>query len=159
MPGETDLARLLATMRPFARPGEYVLVTLPERAEVPVHALIREAEGVTHVIDRATADEHGWPYEFVAAWITLRVHSALEAVGLTAAVTAALAEAGIPANMLAGYYHDHVLVPVARVGDALAALERLSADPGSRSPDDCRASPAAPLTDSGGGPRPGDRRR
>ena len=63
---------------------------------------------------------------FRAAWLTLTVHSALEAVGLTAAVATALAAAGIPANVLAGYFHDHVLVPEDRADDAIRALRALA---------------------------------
>ncbi len=61
------------------------------------------------------------------AWITLTVHSSLEAVGLTAAVANTLASAGIACNVLAGFHHDHLLVPIDRVDDAMAALSRLSA--------------------------------
>ena len=43
-------------------------------------------------------------------------------MGLTAAVSARLAEQDIACNVLAGYHHDHLLVPMARVGDAIAAL-------------------------------------
>ena len=49
-------------------------------------------------------------YEYVAAWLTLEIHSALEAVGLTAAVSKALAEANISANVIAAFHHDHIFV-------------------------------------------------
>ena len=61
------------------------------------------------------------------AWITLDVHSALDAVGLTAAVAGALAERGIACNVVAGFHHDHLFVPVDRAGDAIDALDALSA--------------------------------
>ncbi len=64
--------------------------------------------------------------KFVAAWITLQVHSALEAVGLTAAVSHVLTGAGISANVIAGYTHDHVFVPVERADDAMSVLATLS---------------------------------
>jgi uncharacterized protein len=76
---------------------------------------------------REDADGDGIPYDFVAAWITLTVHSDLADVGLTAAFSAALAEVGISCNVLAAFHHDHLLVPADRLDDALAALERLSA--------------------------------
>lgn len=127
MAGETDLTRLLATLQPRVREGEFVLVSLPEAAAVPCEATVVEEEGVTLVVRRAIADEQGWEYDFVAGWVTLQVHSALAAVGLTAAVSAALAAHQIPANILAGFFHDHVLVPADRVKDAVAALHALSA--------------------------------
>lgn len=71
----------------------------------------REAEGQTVILPQAQADAAGLAYSLVCAWITLRVQSDLAAVGLTAAVSTALAEAGISCNVVAGYYHDHLFVP------------------------------------------------
>lgn len=125
MSAETDLARLLATMDPYQRPGEYVFCVAPG-GEVPagvaVQASVVETEGLSLVLRRADADRLALAYDFVAAWITLRVHSALEAVGLTAAVSARLARAGISCNVIAGHHHDHLLVPSARAAEALRAL-------------------------------------
>jgi hypothetical protein len=126
MAGETDLGLLLASMRPIVRSGEFVFVTLPARSDAPTLAIVHEDEGVTHVVERATADARGWSYDFVAAWITLRVHSSLAAVGLTAAVSRALADQGISCNFLSGFYHDHLLVPVERTSEAMAALHDLA---------------------------------
>ena len=63
----------------------------------------------------------GLSYGFVAAWITLQVRSPLYAVGLTAAVSAALAASGVSGNVIAGYHHDHLHVPFDR---AQATLPR-----------------------------------
>lgn len=127
MAGETDLHRMLATLTVSRRPGVFVFVTA-ERA-VPigdgVEALVTEREGVTVVATREAARRHGWRFDFEAAWLTLDVHSALEAVGLTAAFSAALAAEAIPCNVLAGFHHDHLLVPVDRADDAIACLQRL----------------------------------
>lgn len=113
MSGETSLAKLLATMSPQRRPGRYVFVTVtsyPEGAEVL--ASVVESEGLSVVLTQDDADRLGLTYGYVAGWITLQVHSALVAVGLTAAVSAVLAEANISCNVVAGYHHDHLLVPV-----------------------------------------------
>ncbi|MBK9740073.1 MAG: ACT domain-containing protein [Actinobacteria bacterium] len=123
-----ELGALLSALRPEVRAGEFVFVPLTEAVDVETFAIVREDEAVTYVVQRSTADEHGWPYDFVAGWITLRLHSSLAAIGLTAAVSGAMAGAGISCNMLAGYFHDHLLVPVDRVADAMAVLQRLSSD-------------------------------
>jgi len=94
--------------------------------ELDPEATIREVEGLTAVVRRERADALGVSYDYLAAWITLRVHSALDAVGLTAAVSAALAGAGISCNVIAGYHHDHLLVPVDQAADALEALSGLA---------------------------------
>lgn len=122
---ERDLAVLLASMAPFVRHEAVVLVgtDLP----LPALAVIEEDEGTTRVVTRAIADEHGLPYDFVASWITLSVESDLAAVGLTAAVSTALARSGIACNVLAGLRHDHLLVPADRCAEALAVLAGLSA--------------------------------
>jgi len=107
--------------------GEFVFVSVDAPpADLPARAMVREPEGVALVVTRADAEVHGLPYDFVAAWITLRVHSALDAVGLTAAVSGALAEAGISCNVLAGRLHDHLLVPHERATEAMAVLTMLS---------------------------------
>ena len=80
---------------------------------------------LTVVLARENAAAAGLPFVFEAAWLKLAVHTSWEAVGLTAAVAACLAEAGIPANVLAGYHHDHVLVPLERADEAVAALRSL----------------------------------
>lgn len=94
--------------------------------EGDIEAAVREAEGLTVVLRRGEADRLGLSYDFVAAWITLQIHSALEAVGLTAAVSAALTHAGISCNVLAGFHHDHLLVPVADADRALNVLRLLA---------------------------------
>jgi predicted N-acetyltransferase YhbS len=129
MTGEKNLQTLLATMHPVLRDGEYVYVLWPHgKPLVPgIEAAVREAEGLTVVLPRGEADAHGLKYDFVAAWITLEVHSALEAVGLTAAVSRALTDARISCNVLAGFHHDHLLVPVADAARALEVLAELSA--------------------------------
>lgn len=123
-----ELSRLLAELRPSLQPGCWAWCSLPPDAPVPEQALasLREAEGLSVVIDEAQAVARGWPIQFRSAWILLEVHSALQAVGLTAAVSAALSAAGIACNVIAGVHHDHLFVPQADAPAALAVLQRLS---------------------------------
>ena len=130
MTGETDLDTLIRTMRPALAPGVMVFVTLPAGA-VPagLSPLMRfeEEEGTTLILPRAQAEAQGLPYQFPCRMITLRVHSALAAVGFIARIASALAAAGIPTNPVSGFYHDHLFVPEGQADQAMAVLTRLSA--------------------------------
>ncbi|MGY1779177.1 ACT domain-containing protein [Geodermatophilus sp. SYSU D01036] len=129
MAGERDLDRLLAGMAPRRAPGTYVFATVPG-PEVPAgltpFATVREDEGLTVVVLREEADRAGLASDLPAARVTLHVHSDLAAVGLTAAVSTALAAAGISCNVVAGYHHDHLFVPVDDADRALTVLEGLT---------------------------------
>ena len=127
MPGERDLGAILASLDVTREPGVFVVAQLPAGTEAPpgTRAWVREREGDTVVLPREDAVAAGLPFVFEAAWLTLAVHTSFEAVGLTAAFARRLAEDGIPANVLAGHHHDHVLVPVDRADDAVAALRSL----------------------------------
>ncbi|MEO0743334.1 MAG: ACT domain-containing protein [Bacteroidota bacterium] len=129
--GTTDLAGLLGTMEPVMQDGAFVFVTVPTHTfalavETDPVAAVMEAEGLTLVLPQAQADALRFGYGTVFRQLTLTVHSSLDAVGLTAAVATRLAAHGIPANVIAGYYHDHLFVPHDRAEEALAALRALS---------------------------------
>jgi hypothetical protein len=87
---------------------------------------VREDEGLTIVVRQDDADAAGLSYDAVLEWITLRVHSALEAVGMTAAFSAALAGAGVSCNVVAGLHHDHIFVQAGRGEQAVGLLRDLS---------------------------------
>ncbi|MGY4514667.1 ACT domain-containing protein [Lysobacter sp. HA18] len=128
MTGEAHLPSLLAKLDVDVRPGTYVVLSRPApdaAFDAVAEARINEAEGVTYVVPEAFGRAQGEPPDFVAAWLTLKVHSALNGVGLTAAVSGVLAERGIACNIIAARYHDHILVPTARRDDAIAAIRSL----------------------------------
>lgn len=131
MAGETSLATLLRSMSPQLNTGEYVFCTLRD-GKLPVGLEIvgsfREQEGLTVILERSRAEQAGFSFDYLAAWITLNVHSALEAVGLTAAFATALGRAGISCNVVAGYYHDHLFVGVADAERAMQVLRDLAAN-------------------------------
>lgn len=131
MAGETNIDVLIREMEPELHPGAYVFCSLPSNElpkDVQILASFREEEGMTLVVEQSEADQKGWDYEGTMGWITLSVHSALEAVGLTAAFSNALAQEGISCNVVAAFYHDHLFVPLDQAEDALNALKRLSAN-------------------------------
>ena len=123
-----DLQALLHALQPERQPGCQAWCLLAPGSAVPEVALasFREAEGLSVIVPEAEALSQGWPVHFRSAWITLRVHSALEAVGLTAAVSTALARAGIACNVVAGVHHDHLFVPIEQADQALATLQTLT---------------------------------
>ncbi len=130
LPGETDLTVLLKSMAPELDAAEYVFCQLPGNGNrinaTDAWAVISEDEGKTLILKKETADKNRVPYEAVFKKITLKIHSSLDAVGLTAKVSAKLAELGISANVVAGYYHDHIFVQSVNAGRALAGLKELS---------------------------------
>lgn len=124
-PGEIDLASMLATLGVDRRPGVFTYITvatlLPELL-AQAHAIVTEGPSTTVVLPVEAAESEGHVVELRLAWLTLTVQSSLEAVGLTAAVSERLTRENISCNVLAGYHHDHLLVPVDRADDAIAAL-------------------------------------
>ena len=134
--GETALEKLIANMEPVLNEGDYVFATVLNLESIPRNITvceIKEKEGVTVVLSKEDAVALGLPFEFVASWITLNVHSSLEAVGLTAAFSSALGENNISCNVIAGYYHDHIFVDKkdgAKAMDVLQAMSRKSRNEG-----------------------------
>jgi hypothetical protein len=128
MTGETRLPQILSRLDVEARETPYVIVSRrrPDAAlDALADARINEGGSITYIVTEPVARAQGEPPGFVAAWLTLRVHTALNAVGVTAAVAGVLAANGIACNVIAGHYHDHLLVPAARRDDAIAAIRSL----------------------------------
>ena len=131
MAGETSLATLLRSMSPQLNAGEYVFCTLRDGKlpkDLEIVGSFREQEGLTVILERSRAEKAGFSFDYVAAWITLNVHSALEAVGLTAAFATAWVKAGIRSNVIAGYYHHVLCVGQAEADRALQVLRDLAAN-------------------------------
>ncbi len=124
-----DAREMVAGMTPELKSGAYVFCAAGDRdwAALQPLAMFREAEGVSLILEHDAALAAGFPVEAPMALITLNVYSALDGVGLTAAVATALAQAGIACNMVAALNHDHVFVPVERADEALAVLLALQA--------------------------------
>jgi uncharacterized protein len=127
MVGERDLRRLLAGLSPAlcGRDWGYAVAKAVPNGVV-AFATVAEDEGLTVIARLADLEAAGLAVQGPMARITLSVHSALEAVGLTAAVSTALAEAGISANMIAGFHHDHIFLPAADADRAMAVLHGLA---------------------------------
>lgn len=129
MAGETDLEKLLQGMKPELNEGEYVFGTVgsfESAATLNPVCVFQEKEAVTVILPKQQADNAALPYSATCAWITLTVHSSLEAVGLTAAVSKALTDANISCNVVAACYHDHIFVPVKDAKRAMDTLAKLT---------------------------------
>jgi len=129
MTGERDLDQLQRRMAPQLQPQTFVYCTFPDfvlpGGLTPI-CTFREAEGLTAIVERSQAERAEVPHVFEARLITLTVYSSLEAIGFLATVTAALARAGIPCNVVAAYHHDHLFVPTVHAEGALSLLMSLS---------------------------------
>ncbi|AZO26910.1 MULTISPECIES: ACT domain-containing protein [unclassified Mesorhizobium] len=134
MTGETDLQRLLASMKPELLPGVHVFATLPPGTSLPGNLkpvmIFREREGLTLIVTEDEAKSGGLAGTFRCRMITLNIHSSLEAVGFLAAITTRLAAAGMGLNPVSAFYHDHLFVPADRAEEAFAILRQLAADSG-----------------------------
>nr|ELY5255993.1 ACT domain-containing protein [Vibrio cholerae] len=126
MSGIKNLELLLQSMSPELMAGDYVFCTvdgaLSDYISLEPIATFREPEGLTLVLEAEKAQQAGLESSVLFSLITLTVHSSLEAVGLTAAFATKLAEHGISANVIAGYYHDHIFVQKEKAQQALQAL-------------------------------------
>ncbi|MGH1516476.1 ACT domain-containing protein [Chryseobacterium sp. JK1] len=134
MSGEKDLAVLLQNMEPVLNPGEYVFCTVETLNQIPdiekILFFFKETEAVTVVLDRTIADEWHLKYTYISSWITLTIHSSLEAVGLTAAFANALKKENISCNVVAAYFHDHIFIAQHDAEKAMNALHSLKGNRG-----------------------------
>lgn len=140
------LEEILEQLAPELRPGRFVFVDPDQDGSSEgafsdvlhgvCEAWVREPEGSSAVLPEEEAKRLGLDYESVWAWITLGAHSDLEAVGLTALVSASLTDAGLSCNVIAGLRHDHLLVPHAQANNALKALSTLGDQKTHRGPVD-----------------------
>jgi uncharacterized protein len=118
----------LSRLEPELHDGTFAFTSVPISTDtdgLTVVALMRESEGLTLVLPEMEALERGFTVQFRCAWITLRVESALESVGLTAAFARCLADQSIACNVVAGAHHDHLFVPLDRSADAMRCLQEL----------------------------------
>jgi hypothetical protein len=129
MSGEMNLRNLIKEMKPVLNTGEYVFISLSNIDAISRSETIfefKEKEGTTIVLEKLKADELHLSYQFIASWITLKIHSSLEAVGLTAAFSSELAKHNINSNVVAGFYHDHIFVDKKDGEEAIKVLTAFS---------------------------------
>ncbi|MEG0850708.1 ACT domain-containing protein [Flavobacterium plurextorum] len=126
MSGEKDLQKLLKNMKPEHNLGDYVFCKIEKVENInlnEIEMLFKEKEAFTLILKKENAEKLNLEYSVVMSWITLSVHSSLEAIGLTAAFSNALSEHEISCNVVAAYYHDHIFIDRK---DTVRAMEILS---------------------------------
>lgn len=127
MSGIKDLEILLSNIEPVLDKRNFVFCTFPDFnwdtiPELNPIGFFHEKEGITLIITQEDAINKGIDYLSVYSLISLNVHSSLDAVGLTAAFSAKLAEKNISANVVAAYYHDHIFIPKEHAIQAFNAI-------------------------------------
>jgi hypothetical protein len=130
MPGEANLAKLLASLDPVLDSREFGYAVVPHGTVLPAGftptGLFDEDEGLTVIAPAADLAAVGIMALTGLARLTMMVQSSLEAVGMTAAMATALTRSGISANVIAAYHHDHIFVPWDRRDEAVAVLRALA---------------------------------
>ena len=126
-----NLNEILKNINPVLSDKEYIFALLKNknREEVTLldpFSITYEQEGISVIIEKQTAEINEINFETVYNKITLQVFSSLDAVGLTATVSSALAEKNIPANVVAAYNHDYIFVPSSKASQAMQVLNSLS---------------------------------
>ncbi|QDY70208.1 ACT domain-containing protein [Qingshengfaniella alkalisoli] len=116
---------MISGMSPRLVEGTFCFVTAADDAGLSrllpdAKAMFREGEGLSLIMPARMGDDP------VFSQITLDVHSALDGIGLTAAVSTLLAGAGIPCNVVVAHHHDHAFVPIDQAASALTVLEELA---------------------------------
>lgn len=127
--GEENLSSLLSNMEPILLLDEYIFCSIQNKKDIdklnPI-SIFQEKEGISLIITKDMAIKNHIDFKSTFKCITLKVHSSLDAIGLTATVSTALSEEGISANVVAGFYHDHIFVPTNLAKQALEVLKLLS---------------------------------
>nr|WP_199000297.1 ACT domain-containing protein [Flavobacterium sp. ASV13] len=129
MSGEKDLQQLLKSMKPEHIAGDYVFCKVERLEKIDLNDIemfFKEKEAITLILKKEIADTLKLEYSVLMSWITLTVHSSLEAIGLTAAFSKALSEREISCNVVAAYYHDHIFVNKKDVHKAIEILNSFS---------------------------------
>ena len=129
MPGEVQIDRLLKNIDPEINLGEYVFCSVYNLKNInfkDIVVYIKEKEGFTLVMEKNKAISLGLDFEFISSWITLNVHSSLNAVGFNSIISNSLSKNNISCNVIAGFHHDHLFVSLNNAKRAISILKNLS---------------------------------
>ena len=131
--GKKNIDYILKNLNPRLNPDDYIFTIVNSLDSIDINeilAYIRESEGISLIMKKSVADFLQVPYFGVWSWITLDVHSSLDAVGLTSVVSNAFSEIGLSCNIVAGYHHDHIFIQKEMAEKAMNTLAILSSKKG-----------------------------
>ena len=117
----------MSDLQPDLLIDNYVFCTFPHKKYGDLEHLspigfFQENEGITLVITEKMANLHNLSFEGIFKCISLKLISTLSSVGLIKKIANLLANKDISANIYAGYYHDHIFVPLERADEAFMLL-------------------------------------
>jgi hypothetical protein len=123
----TNQFKELKNLNPVLLEDEYVFCTFlssiyGDHNKLNPIASFNEKEGLTLVVKKEIAKFNNLEFKGTFKCISLNLISSLTSVGLTALISKALAVNEISANIYAGYYHDHIFVPLEKANDAFKLL-------------------------------------
>ena len=126
---ELDINYILQNLSPQLNEGVFVFCTVDNTLnleEIDIEASVIESEGRTIVLRKEIADQLNLSYNVIMSWITLNVNTSLELVGLSAIISKKFTDNDISYNPIAGYFHDHIFVPIKDTNMAIKLLHNLS---------------------------------
>ncbi|POR35296.1 Uncharacterized protein TPAR_04495 [Tolypocladium paradoxum] len=125
-PGETRPSTLLSNLTATLHPTTYVFARFRDPSQLPpmpqIQLFFQEPEGITIVTSLGYARAHRMECFFPCRMISLDFTSSAEVAGHTAVLMARLAARNLGVKPVSGFYHDHLLVPVGREGEAMEVL-------------------------------------
>jgi uncharacterized protein len=114
MSGQKNLAEVIKSLKASCDNIEYGFAAVQNNKisiDDQVFCTVKENEGFTIIADKKYFETNGIKYDCPFAKLTIETHTSLDLIGLTAVLSKKLADNNIPANIIAGYYHDHIFVP------------------------------------------------
>ena len=98
-----NINEIIKKLNPKLNKGEYVFCSVNNLKKFNSKKIIgtfKEKKGLSIIIEKDEGVNLSLSYSFIAAWITLKVNSSLESIGLTATFSNALSNNGISCNVI-----------------------------------------------------------
>jgi len=128
MSGQTNLSEVLKSLQIICDNIEYGFGTIKSNSielNNEILGTFKETEGLTVIAQKAYLEKNNIHHEGTYAKLTIEVHTSLELVGFTAVLAKQLGENNISANVVAGFFHDHIFVQYDLRKKAITALHLL----------------------------------